>query len=190
MTPLLTRSNPGSKKSQAEFNASRSPYRVHEPNADAPLNIRIEIKASCMHRAVHLSVALLSLLAPIGAQLPWLVSGFIVAWALSSITLLLRNPQTLTELRDEGKTWLLVSSNQADRVRYKNTDYHSAFLVIIAFITRTGRIRRVCIWRDSVTCAAFSWICARVTLGGADRQVNTVATARQRVFCHPIEVKQ
>lgn len=192
MTPLSTRLNRVSKKSRANNRANpKTPYkRPHQPSGQtrllkARLNVRIELRPSRVHQVIHLSVIALAVLAPINVQLPSAVIGLAWAWALGSAIHGYCHPQRFTELRDEGETWLLVSPACADRVRFKNTDYRSAYLIIIAFTTRTGVIRRVCIWRDAVTYPAFSWICARTTLGSPDRSVKIVATSSQRCFFHP-----
>lgn len=180
MTPLLTRLSRGSKKLLANNKAKRKQKKPSDTRADTV--VRIELIPSRTHQTIHLGLATLAFLAPLGAELPFAVTIFSCVWVLGSVAYLYRKSERIKELRDEGETWLLVSASRADRVRYKTTDYLCAYFIIISFSTRTGHVRRVCIWRDAVTAPAFSWISARVTLAGADKRVKFMSTSGYQHF--------
>ena len=182
MTPLSMRLNRALRMLLGSCERKRTPNSPYI--AKSALNARIELVPSRMSHAVRLGIAVLTLIVPINSQIPAQFIGIIWIWVIASVIQAYRNPQSITEIRDEGKTWLLVSPSSAIRVRFKNTDYRSTYVIVITFVAQNGSIHRVCIWRDAVTHSAFSWISARITLGSPDRPVKTMATSEPRTFFH------
>ena len=174
MTLLSTRSSRDSK----------SPPTNHKSSANQSLKVHIELKNSMLQRSILFALTVLALLSPINAQLPWAFIVITWAWVICSFFPIFRHSQRVIELCDEGQTWLLKSRDGAERVRYLQTDYNNAYLIILVFTKRSGATRRLCVWHDAVTDPAFSWISARATLTSADRAVNIVSTSTQRFF-HP-----
>ncbi len=173
MTPSSIPLKPASKKLPAN-----SRFAIDTIDAANTANtVRINIRPSRIQNFVQYGVASLAMLAPVNAQLPWLVTGIIVFWAMLAIAHLKMRSKPCLALVDEGEHWLVEFAHRTDRVQYERTDYCSAHLLVMRFRTRSGKIRRVSIWRDAVTQPAFSWLAARITLTSPDTKMKIMATS-------------
>jgi len=125
--------------------------------------------------ALLTSVAVLALLT---SQIPGDLLSLALLWTLGCVVFRPSRQCPWSYLIDEDPHWLLVNDKGSEEVRYKNTEYHSAYLLVATFITSSGRKRRVVVWRDAVTPAAFSWISARISLEQPDKLGKIVATSK------------
>ncbi len=144
----------------------------------------IELRRSRIHHRVLIGVGTLSFLAPLNAQLPWQVAGFIWTWTLVCLFHHHRTQSTPQALRDTENGWQLVVCARVVLVHYKSTPWCNAHLILMTFADDAGKTHRVSIWRDAVTESSFSWLAARVTLTRPDKKVKTVSTSYSTNFHH------
>lgn len=174
MTPSLTLLKRGLKTPTASVENA-----AHNPNA-----VRIELRPSKVHKKLIAAVSALSLFTSATSQLPWMYCAFVWLWTAVAVIGWHFNPQRILSLIDDSDTWVLMHPSTFTRVTYKHTEYCTANLIVMAFTSPSGKLKRVFVWRDAVTPPAFSWLTARMTLSDADAPVQNVATSSTNTFFH------
>jgi len=147
--------------------------------------IVITLKPSRMACLVYISIAAATGISLVSSALPWPIAIPALLWTLGAFLSAWRQTFQWQELYDEGTSWLLVDQHSSERVTRVESHFRSAYVVVLVFSTRSGVVRRACVWRDSVTPAAFSWLHARITLSSPDKEQSIVATSPHRRFTHP-----
>jgi len=186
MTPLFNRLKLDLKPSTASYRVrslltNRSMHRsacMVEQNPSLSQDaICIELRPSQQHALLIGALSGLSLTSCLVSQLPWYFCVIAALWITGSVLHWRYKPQHIHSIIDSNEGWLLHAPQGLTPVRYQHTNYCTEKLIVMTFITQTGNRRRVFVWRDAVTPAAFSWLSARMTLGEADAPVQNVATS-------------
>jgi len=172
MTALFTPSRHSSKPSRIK----RTP---------PPPSIKITLKPSRSANRLFIALSTLAVVVLLTSQLPTLLLIGSLLWTAIALITAHRQSYQWQQIHDEGKTWLLVSGTSAERVQRCRQAFRSQHLVILTYVTRSGAQRRVVVWRDAVTSAAFSWLHARISLCQPDVAVKSVATSKPDSFLHP-----
>lgn len=186
MTPLLIRLKPGLKKSTASYLSSGVERQRKALGAEHSANpnttphqvvVCVELRRSKLHGYVISALSVLSLLTCLVSQLPWLYIAFATLWIMGSVLHWYGKPQHLSHIIDGRDGWILRDRHGQTPVKYQHANYRTQHLLVMTFITSSGKRKRVFVWRDAVTPAAFSWLSARMTLSEADAPVQNVATS-------------